>query len=193
MNIFALDSNPKLAAQYHVDRHVIKMILESCQLLSTAHRMLDGEEKIILTQKGRKKKVWVHPTQDSFLYSATHINHPSAIWCRQNVAQYIWLAQLTKELCKEYTYRYGKIHKCEQIGLVDWFVNNIPENIKLVHPISFVLPTPAMPDYCKVPGDVVQSYRNYYINEKQRMHSWKGKIAGRPVPEWIKEEELCLT
>lgn len=190
MNIFALDSTPKLAARYHVDKHVIKMILESCQLLSTAHRLQDGKLSIEKTKTGRNVKRW--NLQDSslndFIYYATHINHPSAVWARNNLSHYLWLAHLTKELCAEYTYRYGKTHKCEQIGLVDWFLNNAPENIR--NDGTFVLPTPAMPDDCKVPGDVVTSYRKYYINHKQRMHSWSGKIAGRSVPEWLFDQSL---
>lgn len=190
MNIFALDSNPKLAAQYHVDKHVVKMILESCQLLSTAHRLLDGEFFVGKTHTGRNIKRWnlPDPSLNDFIYSATHVNHPSAIWCRDNISQYLWLAHLTKELCIEYTYRYGKTHKCEQIGLVNWFLNNVPKNIKLND--SFVLPTPAMPDDCKVAGDVVTSYRKYYFNHKQRMHSWCGKIKNRDVPYWISDTSL---
>lgn len=190
MNIFALDANPKYAAKYHCDKHVIKMILESCQLLSTAHRVLDGIQTIRISNKGRKIKVWrLNDSKlDSFIYSATHINHPSAIWCRQTKEQYLWLAQLTLELCKEYTYRYGKTHKCQAIGLVDWFNENTPQNIPSTN--KFVLPTPAMPEHCKVPGDVVASYRNYYLLEKQHMLSWKGKINSAEIPIWVLESDL---
>jgi hypothetical protein len=190
MNIFALDSNPKLAAQYHVDKHVVKMILESCQLLSTAHRVLDGVMVVEKSKTNRNVKRYrlLNPQVDSFLYSATHINHPSAVWCRSHYQQYKWLAELTKELCIEYTYRYGKVHKCEQMGLVDWFLQNSPKNIH-AH-FNWHLPTPAMPDDCKVPGDVVQSYRNYYNNHKQRMHSWSGKVNSRAIPSWISDMSL---
>ena len=89
----------------------------------------------------------------------------------------MWLHQLLLELCREYTYRYGKVHKCQESGLVD-ALRFIPVNI----PVGpFTEPTPAMPDQYKIPGNSVQSYRNYYNGEKQRMFSWKQ----RPVPEFI--------
>lgn len=184
MNIFALDKDVYLAAKYHCNKHVIKMILEHCQLLSTAHRLLDGKMEIQKSKTGRNVKRWVIPEHDDFIYSATHINHPSAIWCRDNLDNYMWLARLTKELCNEYTFRYGKVHKCEQIGLVDFFLKNPPNNIKVDY-TRFTYPTPAMPDYCKVAGDSIASYRRYYVNEKQRMHDWSGKIAQRDIPYWI--------
>ena len=84
---------------------------------------------------------------------------------------------LLNELCKEYTYRYGKVHKCESSGLVAR-LKQMPNNIARGH---FTDPTPAMPDQYKIPGDGVQSYRNYYNGEKQRMFSWKK----RQVPEFI--------
>lgn len=191
MNIFALDKNPKLAAQYHCNKHVIKMILEQCQLLSTAHRILDGNMEIQKSKTGRNVKRWVLSHNDDFIYSATHVNHPSAIWARDNASNYLWLTHLTKELCIEYTYRYGKQHKCEQIGLVDFFINNIPKNIS-TDCLRFTYPTPAMPDYCKVPGDSIASYRRYYVNEKQRMHEWCGKVANRDIPFWVFDSQYVV-
>ena len=179
INIFYLDRNPKTCAQMHVDKHCVKMILETAQLLSTAHRVLDGVETVGVSKTGRKAKRWeLSDTRESILYSATHINHPSAVWCRKNVFNYIWLHNLLTELCNEYTYRYGKVHKCESIGLVQALAKS-PLNINLK--LEFTEPTPAMPDEYKVSGDVIQSYHNYYNGEKQRMFSWKA----RPTPEWI--------
>ena len=184
MNIFYLDNDPLKCAQSHVDKHAVKMILEYCQLLSTAHRVLDGKEMVELSKTGRKTKRWkLEDERNDILYSATHINHPSAVWCRQNKSNYDWLHKLLVELCAEYTYRYGKVHKCEQIGLVK-LLGTLPNNIS---DKPFTQPTPAMPDECKVPGDSIQSYRNYYIVEKQRMLSWKGKINSRTPPPWFKE------
>lgn len=178
MNIFYLHNDPKVCAQMHVDKHCVKMILETAQLLSTAHRVIDGIETIGLSPSGRKQKRWVLPdARDQVLYSATHINHPSAIWCRKNVSNYKWLHSLMTELCIEYTYRYGKIHKCEQIGLLD-SLGKVPYNIQ---PGDFTEPTPAMPEQYKVPGNSVQSYHNYYNGEKQRMFAWKKREA----PGWI--------
>lgn len=178
MNIFYLHQNPKTCAQMHVDKHCVKMILEYAQLLSTAHRFLDGSESIVLSDSGRKKKSWILPDfRDAVLYSATHINHPSAIWARRGTDNYMHLWHMFRELCAEYTYRYGKTHKCESLMDV---LSNVPNNIGKE---CFTEPTPAMPDYCKVPGDSIASYRNYYIHEKARMASWKN----RPVPDWYNE------
>lgn len=178
MNIFYLDSDVKTAAEYHVDKHCVKMILETAQLLSTAHRILDGVQTVVKSKTNRNKKVWkLNDSRETILYSATHVNHPSAVWARQSSANYQWLWSLMQELCKEYTYRYGKVHKCEQIGLLQE-LSKAPNNIS---DRPFTEPTPAMPDQYKVPGDSVQSYRNYYNGEKQRMFSWKK----RDIPKWI--------
>ena len=185
MNIFYLDHDPVKCAQYHVDKHVVKMILEYCQLLSTAHRIIDGKEIVAESKTGRKVKRWILPDErESILYSATHVNHPSAVWCRETAGNYHWLYKLLTSLCEEYTYRYGKVHKCQSSGLVEalQFAPN-----KITSYDLFSGPTPAMPDHCKVPGDSLKSYRNYYIMEKQRMWSWKGKINKREVPPFMKE------
>jgi hypothetical protein len=183
MNIFYLDKNPQQCAQMHVDKHCVKMILEYAQLLSTAHRVLDGVLTIGLSQSGRKRQLYVlQDDLDKILYSATHVNHPSAVWCRQSSANYMWLAELLEECCKEYTYRYGKIHKVESSGLMQIIKNVFPINITNK---PFTEPTPAMPDECKVSGDSIQSYRNYYVMNKSHLWSWKGKINKRTEPNWF--------
>lgn len=178
MNIFYLHNDPKICAQQHVDKHCVKMILEYAQLLSTAHRILDGTEHATTSASGRKKKVWQLPdSRDSVLYSATHANHPSAIWVRQSESHYRWLFTLWIELMREYTYRYGKIHASARlIGEL----NKPPKNIKFGN--GFAEPTPAMPEHYRVPGDSIQSYHNYYLGDKQRMFSWKK----RETPSWIR-------
>ena len=153
------------------------MILEYCQLLSTAHRYLDGVEVIGKSKTGRNAKRWkLNDERDTILYSATHINHPSAVWCRKNAANYEWLHKLLVALCKEYTYRYGKVHKCEREGLVAQLAR-LPDTITSA---PFTQPTPAMPDEVKIAGDSVASYRNYYINNKTHLANWKN----REVPSW---------
>ena len=181
MNIFYLDRNPTKAAKYHVDKHCVKMILESAQLLSTAHRVLDGlgPAKVFNPETNRSvTRYWLPDERERLLYNATHINHPSAKWCRATKENYNWLGLLLANLCSEYTYRYGKVHKCQETGLVAYLMLVPPKNIP---DGPFTDPTPAMPDQYKIPGDGVQSYRNYYNGEKQRMFSWKK----RPVPEFI--------
>ena len=201
MNIFYLDKNPQRCAQMHVDKHCVKMILEYAQLLSTAHRVLDGVLTVGLSQSGRKQQRYIlSDERQQMLYSATHINHPSAVWVRQSSANYMWLAELLEECCKEYTYRYGKIHKVESSGLMQILKNVFPINIS---DKPFTEPTPAMPDECKVPGDSIQSYHNYYWSNKKHLWSWKGKINSRERPRWMSDmamdklhqtnEELGLT
>jgi len=182
MNIFYLDNDPKVCAEMHNNKHTIKMILEYSQLLSTAHRVLDGEEYFELTANGRRIKRWeLSDDREEKLYKASHINHPSAIWCRKGIIQYRWLHNLLIELCKEYTYRYGKIHKVERDGLL-WKLEQPPKNIHT--DVFWSEPTPAMPDEVKIAGDSVASYRNYYINNKTHLASWRGKINSRNVPGW---------
>jgi hypothetical protein len=155
------------------------MILEYAQLLSTAHRVLDGTVVIGKSKTGRKQTRYVLPDdRESLLYSATHISHPSAIWCRKSVANYMWLAEMLEELCGEYTYRYGKTHKVESMGLMQVLKNNFPKNLP---DGNFTEPTPAMPDEFKVSGNSIQSYWNYYNGAKTRMFSWKN----RNVPSFV--------
>jgi hypothetical protein len=179
MNIFYLNHDTKLCAEYHVDKHVVKMILEYAQLLSTAHRVLDGTPDVGRSASGRKKTVYLlSDGRDSVLYSATHINHPSAVWARQSPENYLWLANMLIALCEEYTHRYGKTHKVERVGLCYVLLKNVPRNIGNN---GFTQPTPAMPDAYKVPGDAISSYQMYYIQDKARFANWKK----RSVPKWF--------
>jgi hypothetical protein len=153
------------------------MILEYAQLLSTTHRYLDGILSIGLSKSGRKQQRYVlSDNREHILYSATHINHPSAIWVRQSEQNYRWLFALFCELMEEYTYRYGKIHACDRLTT---FLGRPPKNIDMDKP--FTEPTPAMPDHYKVAGDSIQSYKNYYLGDKTRMFSWKN----RETPSWV--------
>ena len=158
MNIFYLDKNPSIAAEMACDKHVVKMILESAQLLSTAHRVIDGDEYA--------DKVG--------LYKMAHKNHPSTIWTRTSTENYMWLNRYFGALCREYTYRYGKHHASERlIGLLA----HVPKGLTYS---GFTDPPQCMPDYCKG-EDTVLAYQNYYILEKSRFAKWKK----RPVPEWF--------
>jgi len=187
MNIFYLDHNVRKCAEMHNDKHVVKMILEYAQLLSTAHRILDGVLSTGVSASGRKKTIYVlTDNRDTILYSATHANHPSAIWVRQSAANYMWLAELLEECCKEYTYRYDKVHKVERDGLMQTLKNNFPINIS---DGPFTEPTPAMPEDVKILREVhtdryvldsLASYRNYYIQNKTHLANWKK----RDVPDW---------
>lgn len=178
MNIFYLSSNPKTSASQHCDKHVVKMILEYAQLLSTAHRVIDGTVSVGVSKTGRKRTSYDLPDNREYvLYRATHINHPSAVWARDSKSNYNHLYELLYHLCKEYTLRYGKVHKVEREGILDK-LKQTPYAISFSE--KFKEPPPAMPDYCKVVGDSVASYRNYYINEKSRFAKWKTQ-----APDWF--------
>ena len=182
MNIFYLDNDPVKCAQMHVDKHVCKMVIEYAQLLSTTHRVLDGEEYRRLSANNRSIKAWRLPDgREERLMKPTMMNHPSAIWLRQSDKNYVWLYNMWCELLKEFTYRYGKTHACARL-IPDLAVlpTNIPHK-------PFTGPTPAMPDECKVPGDSLKSYHNYYKMNKSHLWSWKGKINKREVPPFMKE------
>ena len=178
MNIFYLDNDPKTCAIEHVDKHVVKMILEYGQLLSTAHRVCDGYPDIGISASGRKRKVWLlADDRNERLCAATHINHPSASWVRESDKNYMWLYDLFLYLQSEYTHRYGKIHSFERLISP---LSKLPRNIPMGVPFSE--PPPAMPDKYKVIGDSIQSYHNYYMGEKRHFANWKS----REIPLWYK-------
>ena len=163
MNIFYLDENPEIAAQMHCDKHVVKMILESAQMLSTAHRVIDGE--VVGDRKG--------------LYKTAHKNHPSTIWTRTNNENYEWLWTLMYALMKEYGRRYKKHHATERLnGPLFEPPNNIHWNRR--GGTSFTDPPQCMPDHCKN-EDTVSAYHKYYILEKSNFATWKR----RDKPEWF--------
>ena len=159
MNIFYLDEDPKLCAQYHCDKHCVKMIVEQVQLLSTAHWMTGGEAP----------------------YKKTHVNHPSNKWVRESLSNYVWLCDMTMELCKEYTHRYGKRHKTQQH--LEWCMVNLPN----IEDKGFTEIPQAMPDECKRENPI-DGYRNYYNIEKAYMCKWKN----REIPEWFNPIQLSL-
>lgn len=153
MNIFAVHENAELAAQHLCDKHVVKMIVEGCQMLSTIHRahfsqMLYFDDKMCL-------------------YKSCFEKHPCTIWAASTSANYMWLARHTYALCNEYTNRYNKIHKCDDMAF--WFSMNYPHGIVQGYLTPFAQ---AMPDKYKH-EDGVTAYRNYYIHEKSRFAKWK--------------------
>jgi hypothetical protein len=176
MNIFYVHHDTVTCAQMHLDKHVVKMIVEYAQLLSTAHRLLDGIPVLDLSDQGRKRTRYKIPDErENEVYLATHVNHPSAVWVRKSSENYKWLYSLFTELLAEYTYRYGKIHACSK--LID-SLSVTPKNI----PVGpFTEPPPAMPDEHKVKGNSIESYRNFYAFDKIRFARW----TKRDVPQWL--------
>jgi hypothetical protein len=178
MNIFFLDRTPVRCAEMHNDKHVVKMILEYAQLLSTAHRILDGKLVKGLSKSGRKAKRYVLPDErDGVLYTATHSNHPSAVWARQSNSNYYWLFNLFDSCLKEYAHRYGKQHATSRLHVHLYYE---PNNITIA---NFTEPPPAMPEHYRVPGNSIQSYHNYYIGDKREMSRW----TNRDMPKWFAE------
>ena len=174
MNIFILDENPKIAAEYHCDKHVVKMILESAQMLSTTHwllslqlfnkemsdfkRVRDAKEFLDLNLKENSKPP----------YKMTHVRHPCTIWTTESIENYNWHVKLLFYLCKEYTERYGRIHKTAQY--IKWFVNNRPYNIPKTRMTPFKI---CMADEYKISTNPVDCYKEYYIKDKSRFAKWK--------------------
>lgn len=143
MNIFVLDYNPVRAAQMQCDKHVVKMPLETAQLLCSAF------------PKGEAP------------YKQTHVNHPCSIWCREAKENYLWLIEHGLALCDEYEYRYGKIHQSKKVIL--WCKRNMkkvhfPKKQKTRYTLCF--------DECYKVGNAVQSYRNFYRQAKRDMAMW---------------------
>jgi hypothetical protein len=145
MNIFFLHFNPRRCARWHCDKHVVKMIVESCQLLYTCHW--------VLTTNAEPDYIHCAPSRG---YKACHQNHPCSIWLRKSVDNYRWLVQLAQELCREYTFRYGKKHLCEE-HLV-WLSMVEPEGLPSV---GFTQPLQAMPPEYKHKNSIV-AYRRFY-------------------------------
>jgi len=177
MNIFYLDSNPKTCAEMHCDKHVVKMIIEYAQLMSTAHRVLDGEEYYDKTANGRKIKRWrmADPKFENGLMKASHINHPSGVWVRASKQNYTWLLKMWLHLLSEYTHRYGKQHACEK------YIDVLYSPPKNISDTSITEPTPAMPDDCKIAGNSLASYHKYYIEKKVSFAKW----TKREMPVWF--------
>jgi len=159
MNIFILSKCPKRCAIYYVDSHVVKITCEIAQILCSVHIILDS----------------VLIIEEVELYKLSHKNHPCNKWARASKENYIWLYKLFCELCKEYTYRYGKTHLCETKLKVA--LSNIPKNIPDIPMTDFAL---AMPDDCKT-DDPIKSYRNYYKFYKQHII----KYTKREIPYWL--------
>ena len=140
MNIFYLHRDPKKAARYQYNKHVVKMILESAQMLCTAHHY--------------------YGNGDNVPYKPAHVNHPSTIWVRENMLHYRWLYNHMLALGLQYMKRYGKqhlaIYKCREACM--WAPEGIPT-------LPFKQPPQAMPDEYKHKDSII-AYWQYYINDK---------------------------
>lgn len=159
MNVFVLDMDLRKCAEYHTDKHVVKMITETAQLLSSAYYSTNEEE--------------FAP------YKLSHFNHPWAIWARASLENWMWLANFGLHLYDEYRYRYQKEH--HRAGDLLCYMINFPPNLQS----SSITPKPlCMPADCKT-SNVVESYRNYYNKYKTHIFKW----TGRSMPEWCQRTD----
>jgi hypothetical protein len=145
VNIFVLDSTPERSARYHCDQHVIKMILESVQILCTA-----------LYQHGV-----------STPYKPTHVKHPCVVWASASYGNFLWLKKLTLALNREFKYRYGKSTDHLSISVLKQ-LDGLTYADKGMTPFA-----QAMPEQYRVPDDPVRAYRAYYIGEKLKFAKWR--------------------
>lgn len=174
MNIFYLDKDPVLAAQYQCDKHVNKMTTETAQMLSTNVRLTNGNSFVFpelrhLTKNNRTE-----------IYKVSYQNHPSTIWARTSKANFLWLKDHGLALAAEYTHRYGKMHAAFPI-IVSCMENTIPDG-------DFTPPPLCMPDEYKT-SDAIESYRKLYIHEKSKFAKWN---KNRNMPEWYVDNMLTL-
>ena len=188
MNIFVLDKDPIVAAKMACDKHIVKMILESAQMLCTAKRVLDGTEYFDTTKNGRKIKRWRldNSNEEQIVYKAGWLGHPSTQWVIKSAYNYIWLYRHFKALNDEFMERFPKNKKTgghKSFLLLGDLLSTPPKNARI--DVMGTDATPAMPDHCKIPGDVVGSYRKYYILEKRRFAKWEKPNA--VMPDWYKE------
>ena len=188
MNIFILHWKQRKAARWHVDKHVIKMLLETCQLLYTAHWVLfypflrECKSAIALSKTQKCLEVpeymWSAPVTKSgeIGYRPCHIWHPCQKWTRVCSGNYLWLAKLGLELAKEFQVRFKKEHSCEKH--IKWLYDNIPLDIKMFPRRVFPI---AMYNEYKISKDPIVCYRNYYRKGKINLIQY----TGREKPHWL--------
>jgi len=176
MNIFILSINPKEAAEAHGDKHVVKMILEACQMLYTAHWLaahpeLVKERSAVKIAKAHKllavpEHMQTAPKRkcaDESGYRPVHLHHPCTIWVRECLGNYMWTVDLALALADEYEYRWpGKTHSCK--AHAEWLKANIPPGISHRERNGFAV---AMDDQYRVSGDPLASYIKFYKGSKQ--------------------------
>lgn len=196
MNIFVLDYNPKFAAEYHCDKHVVKMILESAQILSSIHRLKNGVLTKVAVRKsnGIELKDWYVLDTDCFdlkpvvihgdfynvlinyeVYAITHKNHPCTIWAGESKQNYLWLTELAEHLNNEFMFRFNHEvnHKSYDV-IVELPPIDLPDT-------GLTRFAEAMPDYCKITDCPVMNYREYYRKEKAHIL----KYTNNSTPYWI--------
>ena len=184
MNILVLDRDPKKCAEYHCDKHVVNFVLAYSQFLSTAHWIglynIESAENCHF-EKMKDMKIYFeskykkcNPKRPP--YNMHFLNNKSTNWLYKSKENYLWLCELHKHLCNEFEMRYNKEHKTKQYS--DWFFNNFPEECSSSSLTEFYI---NVPDYYKISEDPVECYREFYVQEKSKIATWKN----RETPEWF--------
>lgn len=196
MNVFPLEKKsevhyeqsqmpcPILSAQSQCDKHIVKMPIESAQMLSTAYRMLDGKLTTRPSKSGKRiVKYWDlyegigNLELENTLYKAVHMYHPCTVWTMKTEANYRWHWEHFRALCREYTYRYGKIHGSEKLlEPLRTPPKNIPHGPFTQMPLAMKSNPECMKD------DVVESYRMFYKTKQERFDM---KWTRRTAPDWF--------
>lgn len=182
-----LAKDPRQAAEAHCDKHAVKMILESAQMLCTAHWL--GWAKMLNAPPLKTKQLqqWLYDNVPKDLqppWKMTHANHPCSQWTRHVWGNYMWHSRLGIALCDVYTERYNKVHKSHEMHR--WLNRHIPPTFesRIDDPVGITPFAICMPDDVKIPGDAVASYRNYYNVHKARMARW----AHSEKPTWFNQD-----
>ena len=190
MNIFILHNDPVAAAQMQCDKHVPKMVVESAQMLSTAHRMLDGTVQIAPSKSGKRMvrhyRLFEDPEMDQVLYKAVHYKHPCTVWTMESSDNYLWHWKHFEALCEEFYFRFGKIHKTSLLKSPLW---TLPHNIPMGGMTPFKLAMSSNPE-C-ILENAVLSYRAFYQTKQERFKmAWE---RNRPKPHWFQyyNKEAC--
>ena len=181
MNIFYLDKDPIIAAQMQCDKHVVKMVVESAQMLSTTHRIIDGslERRKSISGKTMSKYYALPDSRENVLYKAVHMKHPCTIWTCQSNNNYNWHYVHWKALCSEYAYRYGKRHNSEV--LLDKYLVSPPHNIEVGYKTPLPLAMGSGPE-CIDYNDPISSYRKFYMTKQKNFNMVWTK---REMPSWF--------
>jgi len=154
------------------------MVGEYCQILSTTHRIIDGQERVKTDNKGRETLIWELPDElDEILMQVSEPNQPINEWVRQSIGNYQWAFSLLNEICNEFEIRNGKTHILVREGLVGALANP-PKNISMG---DFSEPPQAISDKYKIEGDTITAYRNFYKSKGEKLLKWRKTKA----PDWL--------
>ena len=195
MNIFVLDKDPKIAASMQCNKHVVKMILESGQMLCAAHWMawLDGgfgnRPTLGDFKRIRDAQSWLFenvPKEAQPPWKMSHVRHPCTLWASASMGNYFWLLDHMRGVLDEYTRRYDKVHKSEDVYL--WLSEKNPAHIMAGKKRLGRTPHPlCVPEEIKsFTSDPVQAYRTYYMTHKAKIAKW---LPRAEPPEWWPKEE----